>query len=43
LRDRVEPFTDNEIELLKDFAAEAAIALEITHRERPCSAVRQTL
>jgi len=31
---RVEPFTQKEIELLTDFAAEAAIALAITRRER---------
>src|SRR5262249_57532129 len=34
LRQRIEPFTQKEIELLTDFAAEAAIALEITRRER---------
>jgi hypothetical protein len=33
-RVNIEPFTEKEIQLVTDFAAEAAIALEITRRER---------
>jgi signal transduction histidine kinase len=33
-RHRIEPFTEKEIELVTDFAAEAAVALDITRHER---------
>jgi C4-dicarboxylate-specific signal transduction histidine kinase len=42
-RQRVEHFTDKEIELVTDFAAEAAIALEITRRERQLREVQMEL
>ena len=42
-RRRIEPFTEKEIELVTDFAAEAAIALEITRRERQLRELRMQL
>jgi C4-dicarboxylate-specific signal transduction histidine kinase len=42
-RTRMQPFTDKHIELIKDFAAQAAIALEITRRERQYRKVQNEL
>jgi C4-dicarboxylate-specific signal transduction histidine kinase len=42
-RQRLEPFTEKEIELVTDFAAEAAIALEIVRRERQLREVQMEL
>jgi signal transduction histidine kinase len=39
----VQPFTDKQIELVTDFAAEAAIALQITRREREYRQVQNEL
>jgi signal transduction histidine kinase len=38
-----QPFTDKEIELIMDFAAQAAISLEITRRERRFREVQRQL
>jgi signal transduction histidine kinase len=42
-RKRVQPFTDREISLFGDFAAQAAIALESTRRERQYREVQMAL
>lgn len=42
-RRRVQPFTDKETELIMDFAAQAAISLEITRRERRYREVQMQL
>jgi C4-dicarboxylate-specific signal transduction histidine kinase len=42
-RRSIEPFSKKEIELVTDFAAEAAIALEITRRERQLREVQMEL
>jgi GAF domain-containing protein len=42
-RKQVQPFTDKQISLFRDFAAEATIALESTRRERQYREVQMAL
>jgi C4-dicarboxylate-specific signal transduction histidine kinase len=42
-RKQVQPFTDNQISLFRDFAAQATIALESTRRERQISEMQSEL
>jgi signal transduction histidine kinase len=42
-RSRIEPYTEEEIDLITDFGAQAAIALEITRRERQYRVIRREL
>ncbi|HEY1942393.1 MAG TPA: ATP-binding protein [Roseiarcus sp.] len=42
-RRRAQPFTDKQIEFVTDFTAQAAIALEITRRERECRQAQDEL
>src|SRR6202035_555842 len=42
-RTRVQPFSDKQISLFSDFAAQASIALESTRRERQCREMQSEL